>query len=413
MKNKAVRLYGASDVRLEEFDLPQIGDNELLVKIVCNSICMSDYKAVKLGAEHKRVPNDVANAPIILGHELCGEIVEVGKNYSDKFASGAKFALQPAMNNTMDAAGYSYPYLGGNSRYAIIPQEYIEQGCVLPYAGEAFFAGALAEPISCIIGAAHANYHTKQGDYNHYMGIKQGGNLAALAACGPMGLAFVEYLLNCERRPSLLVVTDIDDARLAYAASLLTVEYAAKQGVELVYLNTGKMGNPVEELRKLGDFDDVFVYAPVTALVEQADAILGKDGCLNFFAGPTDTAFSAKINFYNVHYNATHIAGTSGGNTSDIAEALEMTAAGRLNPSMLVSHIGGLNAAADATLNLPNIPGAKKLIYTDITMPLTAISDFRRLGENNAVFAELADICDKNSGLWSLEAEKYLLSQYE
>jgi len=51
----------------------------------------------------------------------------------------------------------------------------------------------------------------------------------------------------------------------------------------------------------------VFVFAPVRAVVEQGDAILAFDGCLNFFAGPNDPEFSAKLNFYNVHYAYTHI----------------------------------------------------------------------------------------------------------
>ena len=64
-------------------------------------------------------------------------------------------------------------------------------------------------------------------------------------------------------------------------------------------------------------FDDVFCFAPVRPVVEQADAILGFDGCLNFFAGPTDKNFKAEFNFFIVHYSYTHIVGTSGGNTND------------------------------------------------------------------------------------------------
>lgn len=58
-----------------------------------------------------------------------------------------------------------------------------------------------------------------------------------------------------------------------------------------------------------------------------------------------------------------------------------MSAAGLIHPSVMVTHIGGLNVAADTTLNLPKIPGGKKLIYTHIDMPLTAIEDFKSLGE--------------------------------
>ena len=59
------------------------------------------------------------------------------------------------------------------------------------------------------------------------------------------------------------------------------------------------------------------------------------------------------MNFYDVHYNSTHVMGTTGGNTADMIESLELTAAKRINPAVMVTHIGGLDTAAETTLNLP------------------------------------------------------------
>ena len=98
MKTKAVRLYGKNDLRLEEFELPEIKDDEILAHVISDSICMSSYKAAIQGADHKRVPNDVAEHPIILGHEFCGEIVKVGSKWKDKYKEGQRFAIQPAIN---------------------------------------------------------------------------------------------------------------------------------------------------------------------------------------------------------------------------------------------------------------------------------------------------------------------------
>jgi len=412
MKTKALRLYGKKDLRLEEFELPAIKEDELLVKVVSDSLCMSSYKAAMQGGDHKRVPGDVAENPVIIGHEYCGEIVEVGEKYRGRYTPGKKFTIQPAMKGTYSATGYTFPYLGGDSQYGIIPACYLEQDCILPYEGNAFFHGSLTEPISCVIGAVHANYHTTQGVYVHDMGIKQGGKMALLAGAGPMGIALIDYVIHCGRTPSLLVVTDIDAARLQRAEKLLTPAEAQKEGVRLVYCNTSQVDDPVKELMGIsGDtgFDDVFVFAPVAPVVEQGDALLAYDGCLNFFAGPSDTAFTAPFNFYNVHYNATHIAGTSGGNTDDMREALELCTRGRLNPSILVTHIGGLDVAAEATLHLPEIPGGKKLIYTHISLPLTAIADFEEKGKTDPLFKKLAEICNRHNGLWSAESEKYLM----
>ena len=60
MKTTAVRLYGENDLRLESFELPAIKDDEILVKIISDSICMSSYKATIQGSHHKRVPEDIA-----------------------------------------------------------------------------------------------------------------------------------------------------------------------------------------------------------------------------------------------------------------------------------------------------------------------------------------------------------------
>ncbi|MDD5184481.1 MAG: zinc-binding dehydrogenase [Paludibacter sp.] len=419
MKTKAIRLYGKKDLRLEEFELPQIKDNEILAKVVSDSLCMSSYKASSQGTDHKRIPNDVAEKPIIIGHEFAGELVEVGSKWASKFKAGDKFSIQPALYyedgpvGILSAPGYSYRYIGGDATYVIIPNEVMEKNCLLAYKGEGFYPASLAEPLSCVIGAMHANYHTNPGSYVHNMEIVNGGKMAILAGVGPMGLAAINYvLLREDRRPSLCVVTDVDQTRLDRAATFYSVEFAASRGIDLRYVNTGSMENPVEELKAISGgngYDDVFVFAPVKPVVEQGDAILAFDGCMNFFAGPGDPKFSAMFNFYNVHYAYTHVVGTSGGNTDDMVEALEMMSIG-LDPAGLVTHIGGLNAVIEATNHLPEIPGGKKLIYTHITLPLTPISEFGKLGETNPVFKQLATICDKNKGLWSVEAEAYLLS---
>lgn len=415
MKTKCVRLHGKMDLRLEEIELPEIKEDEVLAKVVSDSLCMSSYKAAKQGADHKRVPNDVAEHPTIVGHEFCGTIVEVGDKWKHKFKPGQGFAIQPAHNyhGSLDAPGYSYQYCGGDSQYVIIPRETLEMDCLLPYNGDAYFYGSLSEPMSCIVGAFHASYHTTPGKYIHDMGIVEGGCMAILAGAGPMGMGAIDYAIHNSRKPKLLIVTDLDDGRLNRAASLLTVEDAAKNGVELRYINTAKLENPDEELLKATGgqgFQDIFVFAPVKPVVEQADKLLAQDGCLNFFAGPTDPNFSAMFNFYNVHYKATHVVGTSGGNTDDIRESLEMMTKGLINPAAMISHVGGLTSAAETTLNLGNIRAGKMLVYVDIDMPMTPIAEFEEKGKTDPMFAELDKIVKKNNGLWCAEAEKYLLA---
>jgi hypothetical protein len=101
--------------------------------------------------------------------------------------------------------------------------------------------------------------------------------------------------------------------------------------------------------------------------------------------------------------------GTSGGNTDDMKESLDLMSEGLINPSFMITHIGGLNAVIDTTKNLPHIPGGKKLMYTNIDMDLTAIEDFKEKGKEDPLFKKLHEIVEKHNGLWSAEAEEYLL----
>jgi L-sorbose 1-phosphate reductase len=415
MKTKAVRIYGKKDLRMEEFELPDLKDDEILASVVSDSICMSSHKAALQGSDHKRIPDDININPTIIGHEFAGVILEVGKKWQHKFKPGQKFSIQPAMSQmgTLNAPGYSYRFIGGDATKIIIPPIVMEADCLLQYDGEAFFPASLSEPMSCIIGAFHASYHTSPGTYVHKMGIRSGGNMAILAGVGPMGLGAIDYALHQEKKPGLLVVTDIDDKRLARASSIFSPEHAEKEGVHLVYLNTNNLNDPARHLRditKSEGYDDVFIFAPVKSVIELGDAILGFDGCLNFFAGPLNTEFKAEFNFYNVHYAFTHIVGTSGGNTDDMRESLKLMGEAKINPAIMITHVGGLDSVVDTTLNLPQIPGGKKLIYTNISMPLIALSRLDELGKDNRFYAGLHEIVSKNDYIWSLEAEKYLLS---
>ena len=413
MQTTAVRLYGKNDLRLERFPLPAIRDDEILARVISDSICMSSYKAAKQGASHKRVPDDVSQHPVIIGHEFCGELLEVGKKWQNEYVPGSRFVIQPALNykGTLDAPGYSYAYIGGDATYVVIPNEVMEMRCLLPYAGDAMFKGSLTEPYSCVVGAFRASYHTVRGTYVHDMGIRAGGTMAILAGAGPMGLAAIDYAVHGPQRPKTLVVTDVNAARLARAAQIHSPKEAAENGVTLRYENTWNI-DAADLLRRIAPagYDDVFVLAPNTSLVETADGILAQDGCINFFAGPTDERFSAPFNFFNVHYAGTHVVGTSGGNAEDMRLALDYISRGVLNPAALVTHVGGLDCVPETTRKLPQIPGGKKLIYTGVRMPLTAIADFEHLGASDPLFAELHALCRRTNGLWNAEAEQYLLA---
>lgn len=415
MQTKAVRLYGKNDLRLEEFDLPEIANDEILADVTSSSICMSSYKMAIQGPDHKRVPIDIYKNPVIVGHEFCGTILQIGKKWHGKFSVGDKYCIQPMLcypGRELEAIGYSYKYSGGHATKIIIPSEVMEMNYFLPYKGDAFFKASLAEPLSCIIGAFNNQYHFRQNQHIHKLGIVENGSTLILGGAGPMGLAAIDYAIHGPRRPSRLVITDINQQRLDKAAQHFTVDTAKKHGVDLHYVNTsgGEIIHNLLAINKGKGYDDTFVFTPVSKLVEQASQLLGYNGCLNFFAGPANSDFSASINFFDVHYSEHHIVGSSGGNAYDLKIALDLIENKTLNPAVMITHIGGIDAAAKTIKTLPEIPGGKKLIYPHISMPLTAIDSFKELGKNNSLFADLSNIIDSHNGLWSFEAEKYLLA---
>lgn len=180
MKTKVAAIYGKRDVRLREFELPEITDNELLVSVISDSVCLSTWKAALLGSEHKRVPDDLENHPVITGHECAGIIVEVGKNLTDKYKKGQRFVLQPAMGLPSGySAGYSYEYFGGNATYMIIPEIAINLSCVLPYHGSYFAAASLAELCAALLALIMPIITPR----NMFMSIAWASNLAAILHC--------------------------------------------------------------------------------------------------------------------------------------------------------------------------------------------------------------------------------------
>ena len=411
MKTKAVRLYGEKDLRLEEFELPPLRDGEILIKIISDSVCMSTYKTAMQGVKHLRVPDTVAKHPIIIGHEFCAQIVSVGKLWEHQYAVGEKIIIPPVLTylNTNQTIGYSFEEIGGVATYCIVYEHIIRNGFLIKLQSDAYFKGSLIEPASCVLRGYKANYHLT-GD-TPTMNIKEGGKVAILAGCGPMGLVAIDIALHGEHQPSLVVVTDLDEERLDRAKKLYRPDIAKERGIQLVFTNTTTKADLMKISGGIG-YDDVFVYAPVPAVVELGDSILGFDGCLNFFAGPIDSSFSASVNFYNVHYAQHHYAGTSGSTPEDIRDIVKLIGENRIDPAVMVTHIGGIDAAIETTLNLPHIKGGKKLIYTHIDLPLTAIADFPALGSQDPRFAVLADLVASHNGLWCAEAEAYLLENF-
>lgn len=222
----------------------------------------------------------------------------------------------------------------------------------------------------------------------------------------------VKLILASEIRPKTLIVTDINPERLSRAARILPRSEAEKRGVKLVYFNPANFSDPLSTMKRFagGDFDDIFVFSPSEKLISDAQLLLGYDGCLNFFAGPTDRGFSAKLNFYDVHYSSLHVVGTSGGDSLDMADALGLISSGKVDPAPMITHICGLDALMSVIPKLPSLGTGKILCYPGISLGLTAIADFEKLGRGDPMMKSLSDLT-KTSGVWNKAAEELLLER--
>ena len=396
MKTFAVRLYGKHDLRLEEFELPEMQENEILAKIITDSVCMSTLKLVNQGEDHKKAPNDLKNNPVIIGHEFCGIIMDVGAKWSHKYQKGEKFVIQANLlleDKPYSCPGYSYHDMGGDATYCIISDDVMRADCLIPYRGETFFAGSLVEPLSCVIGAIDSQYHIPLGTHTHEMGLKKGGNLLILGGTGAMGMLAIDYALHGEKKPKHIVITDHHQDKLDRAQSFLP----SQNGVEVTYLNTKGVDDEVSLLQEVVDgqgYDDILVMSARKSAVSEASILAADDACIDFFAGPQDKNFMAEINFYDIHYSRTHYMGISGGTADDMRKAVRLIEDGTLDPSMIVTHVLGLNQAAYTTEHQKEIGGAKKVIYTHKKMDLTALSDI-------SASSELGQILAKTKGVWS------------
>ena len=403
MKAISVNLYGKQDLRLESTELPPIGDHEVLAEIVTDTMCMSSWKLLQAGGSHKKAPADLATNPVMLGHEFCGKILQVGATWAHRFSAGQRVIVQPALpRESPFVPGYSYRYIGGNSTAVIVPAEVIDLDCLIPFEGRAYYEGSLCEPLSCVISAFDAQIHLIPHTYTPVSGIKQGGSLLLIGGTGPMGLLAVDYALHSDRKPKTLVVTGRGEEKLQRARRL----YPSDE-VEVHFVNVSGMSvdEQADELRRLGGggFDDVISMVSVVDVLAMAAGLLNRDGCLNQFAGPQDASFTVPINLYDVHYNLVRVVGNSGGTPDSAALAAKLVAEGRLDVAKAVTHVLGLDAVAETTQDQPVIGGGKKLVYTQKAfdrIDLDAVDPASPLG----------GILAAHDGLWSPEAEAWILA---
>ena len=314
--------YNNSDVRLEEMPVPEIGPGELLLKVEASGLCGSDVM------EWYRIQR----APMVLGHEVSGEVVQVGAGV-DQYKEGDRLVVThhvpcnachwclSGRHTDCDTLHNTSFDPGGFAEYLRIPQINVNRG-VFPIPDHVGYDEAsITEPLACVYrGQRRAN-------------LQPGQNVLVLGS-GLAGLIHINLAraLGAGR----IIATDMVDYRLDAARKLgADVTFSAKEDVpaRLREANNGRLA------------DLVIVCTGVLPALQQALESVERGGTVLFFA-PTAPGVSLPVPINDVFFrNDVTLTTTYAGAPADLATAMDMIASGRVQVGQMISHRLGLAEA--------------------------------------------------------------------
>ena len=323
MKKMHVAMYyNNNDVRIEEMPIPEINDNELLVKVQASGICGSDVM------EWYRIKK----APLVLGHEMAGDVVQVGKNV-EKYKVGdrvfvshhvpcntCRYCLddQHTLCDTLHSTNF---YPGGFAEYLRVPEINVDRGVFLLPKEMSYDEGVFIEPLACVVRGMRI------------VGMKPGASVLVIGS-GIAGLLHIKLAraLGAGR----VIATDIDDYRL---------ETAKKLGADMV-INAKE--NVTEKVKKYNDgrlADIVVLCTGALPAVKQAINSVDRGGTLLFFA-PTEPGVEIPFPLFDLWNKGVKMVSTYAGGPRDIADAIELIRFKKVTVTDMISHKLPLSEAA-------------------------------------------------------------------
>ncbi len=311
---KIAMYYNNNDVRMEEMPIPKINDNELLVKIQASGICGSDVM------EWYRIKK----APCVLGHEIAGDIVEVGRNVK-KYKVGdrvfvshhvpcntCRFCLndQHTLCDTLHSTNF---YPGGFAEYLKIPEINVDRGVFLLPEEMSYEEGAFIEPLACVVrGLRIAKMKPRQS--------------VLIIGSGISGLLHIK--LARAYKAGRIISTDIDDFRL---------ETAKKLGADAVI---HAKENVPEQVKKYNDgrlADLVVLCAGAPSAVKQAIESVGSGGTILFFA-PTEPGVEIPFPLFELWNKQVKMVSTYAGSPKDIEMAIDLIKSKKVEVTDMITH---------------------------------------------------------------------------
>ena len=322
---------GPGDLEVAEVETPEIGADEVLVKVGANTVCGTDVRILR-GEKTGGIDLNV-----VLGHEMAGHVAEVGRNV-EGYEVGAPVAMAPVIpcrwcyfcrrdmeNMCMNVRIVGYVVDGGLGEYMRVPALALETGNLF-VAHEDLPSEqlALAEPLSCVVNG-HKNIRVVVDD------------TVLILGSGPIGLLHLQISLLSGART--IIVSDPSDSRRAVAEDLgasVTVDPTSENLAEVVAEHTDRLGVDVS-----------VICIGVPALVNDAFRMTRKGGRVNVFAGLAGAGWS-EVEANLIHYNELVVTGASNSRRADYEKALRLIESGRVRTEPMVTHRFPLEEAVEA-----------------------------------------------------------------
>ena len=330
----ALRFYAPEDLRLEDVPEPTCGTDEVKIRVKNCSTCGTDVKIRKNGHQNLTPPR-------IIGHEIAGEVVEVGSGVAGDWKPGDRVQVIAAvpcgkchecrkgwMAVCQNQTSVGYQYDGGFAEYMIVPREVLAvDGMNRIPDGVGFAEASAAEPFACAIHA------------QEQLGIEPGDDVVIFGA-GPIGCLHVRIARGVHGAGRIILV-DINSERLKMSADAVQPD---------VVINASEV-NIVEEILKLtgGRGADVVITAtPANITQEQAVSMAARNGRISFFGGLPKTNPTITLDSNLVHYRQLHIHGANGSAPEHNRRALDYIASGEVPVADLITRRIRLRDVMDA-----------------------------------------------------------------
>lgn len=331
---KAAKLFGKGDFRVVECDIPEIAEDEILVKVHSASVCGSDLRMIQNG--YKGVDEE---HPLTLGHEMSGRIVKKGSAVAG-FEEGDRVGIAPnygcgicdaCVSGNTHLCG-SYRALGINvdgafAEYVRIPSEAVAQGNVLKL-GDAvsWDEAAMFEPASCVLNGQER------------AGVETGDSVLIIGA-GPIGL--MHAMLAEANGAGNIYITDLNEERLALCTKAMT---------GLTGICSAELKEKTVEYTDGRGVDVCIVACPSPAAQTQALDYMGMNGRVLYFGGLPAGKDMISISGNTIHYKQLKICGSARANTAQYRKTAWLAETGRLQ----------LHSAVTAAYSLEDIGRAVK-----------------------------------------------------